>query len=594
MASILTERYRINGVLSADKTVMQNLDSLCAAAGTWLTFDIHTGRWSVIINEAGESVKSFDDNNIIGSINISGTGIFELYNSVRVEFPHVDLNDERDWIAIEIPDEDRNPSEFDQELTLRFDILNNPVQAEMIGLMALKQSRVDKIIQFRTDFTAMGLKAGDLIDITSDIYGYDQKVFRIVSISEDDGDDNSIQLSITALEYDPNVYDFSDLNRYTRTNADGIIDAGAIGKPATPQVTMFETDSRPRILVEGIVPTGRVEGLEFWYYPMTNDEAGAWEGVDDETRTYILHSTLRPTSSGQNLFETNEEVNLNIVDFDKGNYLFKIRGVNATTSGPFSDFSGLIEYIPVQTPDAITDETDLLDEFGLSLLGLLGLPALLALLKGLLEDGNTGPGSMFDQIWGLTRGKGVPIYSSGTLTVSASTCNSFFNGYVGDTPWGGTAGGTPEGFAGNPASQISLPFTIPEEQKDVIIFVKSPVGTFDFKTNVGAQFTSVFSNGGTRTETGIVTRSNFYAYIPCQIELFYFTTRVQIGTVDWQTGMTTIQLPVMPPGNYTFLIKPLPTYDLNQTGSYYIYPENINVVPNFLGDGMTITFIGFN
>ena len=97
------------------------------------------------------------------------------------------------------------------------DIINNSVQAELIASRELKQSRVDKIIEFRTDFTKLGLKAGDLIDVTNSALGWTAKVFRIMKIVEEDADDGVFTLSIQALEYNADVYSTSGLTRTARS-----------------------------------------------------------------------------------------------------------------------------------------------------------------------------------------------------------------------------------------------------------------------------------------------------------------------------------------------------------------------------------------
>lgn len=202
---------------------MSNMKTLASASGCWITYDITQGKWAVVINQAGSSVKSFDNSNILGGINIGGTGVTELYNKVEFNFPNKDILDQYDTMTIEIPSGDRFPNEPDNTLNYTLDCINDPVQANLLASRELKQSRVDKVIQFRTDFTSIGLKAGDLIDITSDVYEYTNKMFRIVTISEEDGDDNNIILAITALEYDEDVYDDSGLTRTAKTTNSGII-----------------------------------------------------------------------------------------------------------------------------------------------------------------------------------------------------------------------------------------------------------------------------------------------------------------------------------------------------------------------------------
>lgn len=215
-------KYDINGLIDTSNNVLDNIQTLARSAGCFITWDGTAGKWSVIVNEADTSVKSFDDSNILGSINVSGTGVTDMYNSVQIEFPHKDLRDATDYVVLDIPSADRFDGELDNQLNIQLSTINDPVQAQYIASQELKQSRVDKIIQFRSDFTANGLKAGDLIDITSTMYGYTNKVFRIVQLEEEDNDDGSIIFSITALEYDADVYSTAGLTRETRTVKNGI------------------------------------------------------------------------------------------------------------------------------------------------------------------------------------------------------------------------------------------------------------------------------------------------------------------------------------------------------------------------------------
>lgn len=223
MSTLISNVFSINGVIDTTKNVKSNIDVLAAACSSWVTFDIHSGKWSVVVNEPGSSIASFNDSNIIGSISISGSGLTELYNKVQLDFPHKDLNDQIDTITYEIPSGDRYPYEYDNILNYQFDCINDPIQAEYLAAIQLKQSRVDKVIQFRTDFSKLGLKAGDIIDVTNTMYSYSSKKFRILSISEEDNEDHTIVINITAFEYDADVYTSSGLVRTERSKSTGIV-----------------------------------------------------------------------------------------------------------------------------------------------------------------------------------------------------------------------------------------------------------------------------------------------------------------------------------------------------------------------------------
>lgn len=215
-------RYSINGYVDTNKNVFDNIEALASAAGTWVTYDHNIGKWSVIINRAGSSVYSFNDDNIVGNISVTETSFDEMYNSVEIQFPHEDLLDQTDWVRIDIPTVDRLPNEPLNRLTIQTTLLNDPVQAEQIAITELKQSRVNKIVEFNSDFSTLGLSAGDIIDITNQNFGWNAKLFRIISVREEDDEDGNIVIAYTALEYSADVYDYSNLTRFARSRATGI------------------------------------------------------------------------------------------------------------------------------------------------------------------------------------------------------------------------------------------------------------------------------------------------------------------------------------------------------------------------------------
>jgi len=381
-AETLADRYEINGLLDTDNPVLENAEAILNAAASWLSYDVHQGKWGVVINKAETSVASFDDSNILGNINVSGTGIQDLYNSVKVEFPHRELRDSADFYKIEIPNEDRNANEEDNTLNITYDIINEPIQAQMLGLIELKQSRIDKIIRFQTDFGKYNLKAGDVINVTNDRFSFVNKPFRIIAINELQ-DDGALIMDITALEYDANVYSVADLFRFTRSDVNGIITLGSIGAPGTPVVTKFETDSRPRVVISSTAPSGLVEGLEFW---LTQDV----EEADDANRSYTIIATKKPVGGG--VYTSGETVTLDYDQLGSTNFLVKTRGFNTRTVGVFSNPSGLVEFVPTQTTDAVSEDTKMI-----GLLSALTLLDLLGKVSDLFPPGAVG--SLFDKIF---------------------------------------------------------------------------------------------------------------------------------------------------------------------------------------------------
>jgi hypothetical protein len=223
MSTIFTNVFNINGVVDTSKSVMSNLQNIANACNTWVTFDNATGKWSVIINRDGSSVVSINESNIVGSMTVSGTGINEFYNGVQFTYPHKDLLDQNDTVTLTIPEANRFPNEFENVLNFSADLINDPIQAEYVATVELKQSRIDKVIRFNTDFSMLGVKAGDLVSITNSVYGFDAKQFRILTVSEEDGDDNVLTLGFTAYEHDASIYSLGDLVREERSAVNNVI-----------------------------------------------------------------------------------------------------------------------------------------------------------------------------------------------------------------------------------------------------------------------------------------------------------------------------------------------------------------------------------
>ena len=411
--------YRINGTLNTSDGVLANMEKLANSAASWISFDMFTGKWDVVINKAESVSAAFDDSNIIGSIQLNILGLKDMYNSVEVQFPHSDLNGQKDYIRISIPAEDRLPGEPDNNLTINYDLLSDPVQAQFLGLVELKQSRLDKTIVFRADYSKINIPAGAVISVTNTTFGWTAKEFRIVTVKEiSDGD--ALHTEITAIEYDANTYSTDDLYRYIRSNATGIITFGAIGQPDAPQVTKFEGVSRPGILIEADVPGGLVNGMEYW---LTRDTTIG----SDENRNYNLIGTIYGTG-GENLTQ-GDTVELNYDTLDTGNLYVKVRGINGDITGPYSTPSGLINYNAKQVTDAIGANTAVNNSAGSSITGLLGTNALLWLLNQLMSGNkdNTsllgGLSTLFN-ITGNTANAIVSSTSGTTSVVHASKYNA--------------------------------------------------------------------------------------------------------------------------------------------------------------------------
>lgn len=214
--------FTINGLIDTNKNVWQNAETIAAAAASWITWDPFTFQWGVVINRPGSSIRSFTDDNIIGSINITETPLENIYNACEVQFPNRDIRDQVDYIRYDEPVAARFDNEPENRLTMQFDLINEPIQADVIAITELKQSRQNKTISFTTDFTNLDLAPGDIIDVTNDVFGFDAELFRIIELTQTDTVEGEIYVDVVAVEYNSGVYNYNGLNRFSRTVSTGI------------------------------------------------------------------------------------------------------------------------------------------------------------------------------------------------------------------------------------------------------------------------------------------------------------------------------------------------------------------------------------
>jgi len=250
---------------------MANIENIANSAQCWVTYDITQGKWSVVINQAGTSTHSFDDSNIVGEVDLVTTQLDRLYNAVEVQYPDNDLEDSNSFVRAEMLPADLLQNEPENVLRLTYPLLSEQIQALNLGLTELKQSRLDKVITFVSDYTAYGIRAGDIIDVTIDTYNWTSKLFRVLQLEEVDRADGYIDIRITANEYDDNIYTH-DLSRFTLSNEDGIFGLGDIGAMDALTVTLTEADQLPHILIESAFNTAGapVTGVEIWAYNVTD------------------------------------------------------------------------------------------------------------------------------------------------------------------------------------------------------------------------------------------------------------------------------------------------------------------------------------
>ena len=216
------------------------------------------------------SMLAFTDDNIASGIGISGTRLDDLYNSYEVEFFDKHNRDQRAYARDSIVAGERNPNEPDNQLRISLGLCNNSMQADILGNLELRQSRDDLTVEFTTTHFGIQANAGDVISITSDLYGWEPKYFRVMRVTEQETD-QGLSAQIQALEYNPDVYTVEPITEFTTSANIGIGVYGASPNlPPPPDVIIAAIDADvaiPNFQLQVTIPTtgGPYDEIELYY-----------------------------------------------------------------------------------------------------------------------------------------------------------------------------------------------------------------------------------------------------------------------------------------------------------------------------------------
>ena len=329
-------RYRVNGPIITGNECMTNITQLTDACDSWLKFDEILGQWSVVINKAYDQAPGAQliadlyhvtDDVLIGGIDINPTDLNSTYNAVELQYPDTNIKDGTAYQYISLWETEPailSPNEPFNRQTITLPVVNNMVQAYYLGARRIYQGREDLTVNFMLDYSGIQIEAGDVIRITSAVYGWDAstgfpdgKLFRVIQVQEAKLAEGSLGANIVASEYNDSVYVDDVIQDYIPADNSGLADPAIIGTPAAPTIaTAPLTDGNVQTFtVTGVVPTvGQVLYFDFFY--------GTTSTVADHKlyRTITLASGDVSTAGSTQVITT--------TSFPPGTYYWSVRARN--------------------------------------------------------------------------------------------------------------------------------------------------------------------------------------------------------------------------------------------------------------------------
>lgn len=217
----------INGGLSTFDTIKTNVSKICMSGGAFFTYNNKTGSFGVVVNRAASNAELanafvLSDDNLVGALTVTSADLFSMYNQMEVEFPSVIQKDQTDTVFLETPAGQRNTNEPDNKLNVRFDLTNDREVAINLANIDLRQGRYTTVVTAKGDFTTLPLDVGDVVKLTNDTFNWTNKLFRVMQTKEVETVDSMLYNELTLLEYNANVYTWTDEAPSANINPPGI------------------------------------------------------------------------------------------------------------------------------------------------------------------------------------------------------------------------------------------------------------------------------------------------------------------------------------------------------------------------------------
>ena len=335
---VLTQpRYRINGVIDTGQSCLNNINSIMIVCDSWNQYNAAKGQWSIVINKDSSAAYAFDDDSIIGEIRVSAYDITSSVNQIEAEFPSGDNRDQSDFVYYETPAGLLYPNEPINKQSVQFAMTNDSVQAQYLATRILEQAREDLIVSFSTAYVGIQVDAGDVVTVTNSSYGWTNKPFRVMRVSEVSLPDGNLGASFELNEYNAQVYDDQDITKYVPAPNSDLPDPSYFGPvPAPVVVSSFPSAAVPSFNVQPSMSNASFATYaEIWYSAFATPTA---------TQLFLGGTTSLPSngvpfSAGQTL----PTVNLQI---PAGNWYLFARLVNPIANSEYSPASTVFNWRP--------------------------------------------------------------------------------------------------------------------------------------------------------------------------------------------------------------------------------------------------------
>ncbi|MCA6962548.1 phage tail tip fiber protein [Pectobacterium odoriferum] len=243
-------QLRCNGTISYDKSFKRNIESILQTFGGVL---YQSGsKFKIALDVADLSVASFNEDNIIGAVQLNSGSQNDYYNCIDASY----TNPKNDYAndVIRFPSDimesgilvkDGTIKKKDEDYLL---VQDKGQLAFLVNPEILKSKYVNSTIQFNT-YDALNVSVWDVITVTYDELGYVDKKFRVASKTLPFSAEQIGLCQLSCVEYYDEIYEGTDTGIFPQDGfKTNLPDASTVIAPANIQVVKKGTSSNGNIV----------------------------------------------------------------------------------------------------------------------------------------------------------------------------------------------------------------------------------------------------------------------------------------------------------------------------------------------------------
>ena len=217
-----SNKYQINGVVEARSSIGEVLENMVAACNGTLFWG--AGKWRLKAGDWIEPTRAaitLDD--IRGPINIdTKVSMRDNFNKVGGTFINGGIYDEGtnptggDWVSQDYPEVNADNAfqsvdlDVEKKLDYNLPFTTDAARAQLLAKQLLYRSREQITFSTNVSINCMDIEVGDVVPVTIERYGWDEKPFEVVSWRlEADEESGALSIALTLRETSESSYSFT-------------------------------------------------------------------------------------------------------------------------------------------------------------------------------------------------------------------------------------------------------------------------------------------------------------------------------------------------------------------------------------------------